>query len=348
MNGWVDMRQNMCNNLKKNLICWVSYIELSNKLGKTDVNRDAEDIIMEILNILKEYKLENLNDKYGKKNFPGIDLGDENKKIGVQVTSENNTTKFIESYRKIYENEYIPNNKLIGDIFSEKILFVILTNSKIVNPNKDTLAKLNEVSRKRFKKSDLITVGMLVEEIEQQYTKDYSKFKKIYDLMQREFDNLPQIIDDKEVIEEFIPCFRRPALITLFEYEMNLINFEKAITDTIEALNTGKYNTRENTLIKQIHRVDDISDHRIKKRMISIINQLINLRQVYKSLVKEREIIIDGDVGADYLYYQVSSKASEKMNKLRQQILDEFNKLHHEDKIMMMHSYEIKNEGDER
>lgn len=65
---------------------------------------------------------------------------------------------------------------------------------------------------------------------------------------------------DKQIINELIDCFDRPAFQTIFHREVNIHDFGKAITDTVEVLNTGIHRLRDGTLIKQAssrHQIED-------------------------------------------------------------------------------------------
>lgn len=53
--------------------------------GRTDFNKEMEDVVCKVLNLVCGYKLVNMNRL--KKNHPAIDLGDETHGIAVQVTS---------------------------------------------------------------------------------------------------------------------------------------------------------------------------------------------------------------------------------------------------------------------
>ena len=57
----------------------------------------------EVLNRIYGWKLENLN--HVEKNFPGIDLGDWERGIGVQVTVEKTSSKINNTIAKIVKNE---------------------------------------------------------------------------------------------------------------------------------------------------------------------------------------------------------------------------------------------------
>ena len=103
------------------LAIWFAKIRLNTALSYYDINKAAEDLVVDILNILYDYELFNLNDKYP--NFPVLDIGDENIGIGFQVTSSIDTEK-IYSTIQAYLNENIDNK-------FPKLRFFILNHNEI-------------------------------------------------------------------------------------------------------------------------------------------------------------------------------------------------------------------------
>lgn len=93
-------------------------VSFDNDIGKTDLNTDCEDFFCKLLNLVYKLNLKNLNKL--KVNFPAIDLGDDNARICLQVTSRDDITKIRETLdaferNKLY-NEYDKINILIlGD-----------------------------------------------------------------------------------------------------------------------------------------------------------------------------------------------------------------------------------------
>lgn len=73
-------------------------IEYDNIDGYYNINRKMEDIVAKILELVYGYKFINTNDIY--KNYPAIDLADNERRISVQVTSDN-TIKKINSLSEI-------------------------------------------------------------------------------------------------------------------------------------------------------------------------------------------------------------------------------------------------------
>ena len=73
-----------------------------NKLNLNDDNVILENFVANLMNYVYGYNLSNLNRE--KSNYPGLDLGDKSKKIGVQVTSTPTSRKINDTLDKI--NKY--------------------------------------------------------------------------------------------------------------------------------------------------------------------------------------------------------------------------------------------------
>ncbi len=69
------------------------------RLGLTDLNKYAEDFFKTILNHLFSYSLVNLNAE--RSNEPGLDLGDENKKVAFQITASRSSAKVNDMLAKL-------------------------------------------------------------------------------------------------------------------------------------------------------------------------------------------------------------------------------------------------------
>ena len=95
-------------------------IKISNALGQTDVNKAAEDFYCGLLNIVfGDYHLKNLN--LLQMDFPAIDLGDEENRLCVQVTSTEGREKVRSTLRKFFENDlHLKFDRLIVLIIGEK------------------------------------------------------------------------------------------------------------------------------------------------------------------------------------------------------------------------------------
>jgi hypothetical protein len=112
---------------QKRINYWMSLFvtEITNATatGKTDLNKEAENILIPIIAEVYGYRnLENLNFTKGS-NFPSVDLGDETAKVVFQITAtpdlqkvQDTLTKFIEHPDKLYEKY----DKLIIYILTKK------------------------------------------------------------------------------------------------------------------------------------------------------------------------------------------------------------------------------------
>lgn len=186
---------------------------------------------------------------------------------------------------------------------------------------KNTLDELAMVSRNRYCGDEILTGGQVIEIIEELFDSDYLKFQKVYKLISLYINKLPDIVDDKVIIEGFLQCFDRPMFITPFCLECNLPDFEQAITDTIEAINTGMYRLRDGTLIKNIIPKTEIRDKYLRKEVDELVKDLILLRSNYKTLLYTGEIKKCDCKNPDCGVHLMSQKACKKMDSDRQKIL---------------------------
>ena len=111
------------NRIKHLMSLFVTQIKCGTAMGKTDLNKVAEDILRPIIAEVYGYRnLENFNFTKAS-NFPSVDLGDETAKVVFQITAtpdlkkvKDTLTKFIEHPDKLYEKY----DKLIIYILTEK------------------------------------------------------------------------------------------------------------------------------------------------------------------------------------------------------------------------------------
>jgi hypothetical protein len=79
------------------------YLENVSSINLNDGNLIAEDFSATLLNMIFDWKLINLNTN---KNIAGIDLGDSENKIAVQVTRQNNREKIEETIQKFFTHNH--------------------------------------------------------------------------------------------------------------------------------------------------------------------------------------------------------------------------------------------------
>ena len=98
-------------------LSWIAtYVSYRNSLNLQDVNVLAEDFICGLLNLVYGYELENLNSVHT--NYTAIDLGDKKRRVAIQVTSNNSSSKITTTLNKFVDNGYCSD-------FDRVIVFII-------------------------------------------------------------------------------------------------------------------------------------------------------------------------------------------------------------------------------
>ena len=86
------------------------------KAGLFDDNKYWENIIRYLMNAIYGFDLKNLNEE--QINYPGIDLGDQSEKIGVQVTETKTSAKLVRSLNRVLENK-------VYEVYPKFCMFVL-------------------------------------------------------------------------------------------------------------------------------------------------------------------------------------------------------------------------------
>lgn len=86
-------------------------VKMRNRVGLTDLSVFCENFFKDVLNCLLEANLRNLNEE--RSNEPGLDLGDDKKKLAFQVTSAANTQKVNATLANITELQKKQYRKII-------------------------------------------------------------------------------------------------------------------------------------------------------------------------------------------------------------------------------------------
>jgi hypothetical protein len=131
-------------------------------------------------------------------------------------------------------------------------------------------------------------------------------------------------LGDAETLAQMSRLFDRPAFYTSFSQETSIPAFEQAITDTIEALGTGVYRLRDGTVIRRMSSRHDIRDASIRETLARIERLLCELREEFKSLSRSHDIRPCGCTEKTCWMFHVSHRAAQRMDDLRNRILEEF------------------------
>jgi hypothetical protein len=133
---------------------------------------------------------------------------------------------------------------------------------------------------------------------------------------------------DDEILALMAGLFDRPAFYTPFNRESSIPAFKKAITDTIEALNTGVHRLRDGTEIRRIPNRHQVKDIAVKNALTNIERLLSKLRAKYDEYLRQGEIKPCGCQDPDCPVFFVSPMAAREMDNLRTQILEEFKRIY--------------------
>ena len=163
-----------------------------NKQGYNDANLYCENIVKNIMNIVYDYDLINLNSI--KNNYPGVDLGDYQKKIAVQVTSTKTSQKVNKSLEKIEDNN-------IRDDFDIIYIFILT--------KKQSTYKINEEYRSFDYKKYIIDFDDIIDEFINLNT---LTMHKLYHIFEVEFCDTANSIRTREIILFMVNDFSRNQL----------------------------------------------------------------------------------------------------------------------------------------
>lgn len=151
-------------------LSWLkSEVELHNSLSLTDINHGAEDFYSGLLNLVYGYNLKNIN--VTEQNAAAIDLGDEQSKIAIQVTSTSSLVKTKYTVEKFIE-------KKLYRKFDRLLILNIVKKSNHEAPS------IGDANYSLDTKKDIIDVQDLIKEITNISALD--KLKAVADFLDEE------------------------------------------------------------------------------------------------------------------------------------------------------------------
>ena len=106
----------------------------------------------------------------------------------------------------------------------------------------------------------------------------------------REFAQASRPVTDQEALALMAKLFDRPAFYTPIHQESSLPAFKQAITDTIQALGTGIWKSRDGEVIARIPSRQQIKDDSLAKKIQSVEKSLAKLRATFDDLLKSGKI----------------------------------------------------------
>lgn len=140
-------------------------------------------------------------------------------------------------------------------------------------------------------------------------------------------DDFPGLTDT-EALQLMSAIFDRPAFRTPFQQECSLPAFQQAIEDTIGALNTGIWRTREGSEIRRIPSIHHLRDPRIRSIVAKVVGQVDELRRLFVTRLREGAINHCGCGQPDCPTYTFLPSAADELNDARHRILSTFRSVH--------------------
>ena len=127
--------------------------------------------------------------------------------------------------------------------------------------------------------------------------------------------------NDISLIKFFVQCFDRPAFQDNINQEGRMEDFDKAIEDTIIALNTGILRTRDGAIIKQSEGESAVNNPMWRNKLNNIGNMLISIRRRLK-IAEEENVFTKSDNNNYEVFYCFHDRELEKwFNLTREEIL---------------------------
>ncbi|MDN4603904.1 MULTISPECIES: SMEK domain-containing protein [Paenibacillus] len=153
-------------------------LQTRSSLGLTDLNKYCEDFIKELVNLIYGYNLVNLNTS--RSNEPGLDLGDEVQRLGIQVTTDKSSSKVNLTLEKITTDQ--------KSRYDRYIILILGSKQRSYSINSELATELQFVAENDiwdFNDLERILLTLPVE-----------KVKQVYDLLQ---SDLIRLFSDFEI-----------------------------------------------------------------------------------------------------------------------------------------------------
>lgn len=203
--------QNLQNRITELFSFFVTEVKGHTAMGKTDINRIAETVLIPLLKEVYGYRdLKNLNDSKGN-NYPAIDLGDETAKIAIQVTATPDSEKIKDTLRGFIKYEHYQTY--------ERVQIYILTEKE---NNKRSEKSFQEITQNKVRfdiKRDILDYRDLLKKIS---TFQVEKLQNICNILEANFGNnkvaLPLGYGNAPLLSESAPKISQKVYLNLLEF----------------------------------------------------------------------------------------------------------------------------------
>lgn len=143
------------------------------------------------------------------------------------------------------------------------------------------------------------------------------------------FAQADSAMSDDDALAMMAKLFDRPAFYTPIHQESNLGDFKQAITDTIQALGTGIWKTRDGHVIGRIPSRQQLKDESLRKKVQSVEKALAKLRARFDELVRSGIVRHCGCNDPGCPVYFMPQDATNELEHLRRDALRLFRDTNH-------------------
>lgn len=144
--------------------------------------------------------------------------------------------------------------------------------------------------------------------------------------LRRFVDDFPDL-SDEDTLHLMAAVFKRPAFRTPFQSESSLPAFQQAIEDTICALNTGIWRTREGAEIRRIPSLHTLRDARTRAALTKVVREVDEIRRVFKRCLADQTIRHCACDNPDCPVFMIDHVAAIDLDKARSTALESFRRV---------------------
>ncbi len=145
--------------------------------------------------------------------------------------------------------------------------------------------------------------------------------------LKRFVDDFPEMSDD-EALGMMATVFDRPAFHTPFQQESSLPAFLQAIEDSIGALSTGVWRTRDGVEIRRIPSLNHLRNSAARAELGRIVRGLDDLRRLFKRRLSDGSIRDCGCSQPDCPVFFIAHRTAHELDVARPRVLDDFRRLY--------------------
>jgi hypothetical protein len=135
---------------------------------------------------------------------------------------------------------------------------------------------------------------------------------------------------DVELIRFYSGCLDRPSFRTPFHRELSFADFDQALEDTVLAINTGLWRTRDGTLIQRSAGKSQLVNPAWREQMDDVVTAIMQARHVLREALGLDQMFIRLGDGHSYIdrhdqRLRADTHLGTEVDRLRQQALEIMN-----------------------